>query len=380
MMWPESANFDRPPQSSGIITSDIRPDLDQDLDSWIEQGMRATFAQTVEHHMRFVVQEHVEFTEESRLHFLHSCPVSTDVNDWRVPFPTELGLSNVDVKPPATSAMTRSAQQPVSNDFAVSVAVNSLHHAFCNYIRNLSLAGSNKSGCIMQLVQDVRDPHAWICSPPVSVVTGSFRAHVFEHVAEILPSCCRDVSSRALLPLRRYYPSAAQPCLVSVTRAYDPGPTDGNHLRLHVGDLLFVDSQVDGSGFCLGRKVNQPNSASQMFPTAHTKLVPEVAHFAVSASEESATNSILAGRNPRLDYLHGIEVSNRLLAASVTRLSLLYTRHHAIDRRRVDLIPNYLKLRGHVNFCDFVTILVSLSVAVHLTFATAVFDNNAFFL
>ncbi len=372
MMWPESANVTRPAQLPSVLNCHSRLSLDQGLDDWIEQGLRDNFAEAALHHMRFVVEENVDVAEQCRQQFVQSSHISTVSGLRRIPFPNELGLHDVLGKPPVKLHLSRNAAQSVSNDFSASIEKpESLHSAFYGYIKSLSQAGDDKMSAILQLVQNLRNPHAWVCSPPAPEVPGSFRALLFEHVAEILPASCRG-ASRSLLPLRRFYPSAGQPCLVSVTQAYEPGPTDGNHLRLQVGDHVLVDSQVlDVAGFRLGRLVNQPRSALQVFPTAHTKLVREVAHFAVTASEAS----IHAGNNPFRDYLHGIEVSNRLLLAAVTRLSQLYTQRKTtglgssrLDGRVADEIPYYLALRGHNNFNDFGAILVS---SVCFAFVTA---------
>jgi hypothetical protein len=368
MMWPQSANFDRPAQSSSASARSSHPALDQSLDDWLEQGLRDNFAQAALHHMRFVVEDHVEFGEESRQRFVSNSPISSSHSVFvRVPFPGELGPSD-DVlrRSPAAPPPSTSAAQPVARDCAVSIASKSLHSAFFNYIQSLSRPGSDKMNAVMQLAQNVRDPLAWLCTPPASAVPGSFRNSVFEHLAEILPASMRNAGARALLPLRRFYPAAGSPCLVRVTQAYEPGPAEGNHLRLQVGDHLLLDPQIlDVSGFRLGRLINQPLSAFQVFPTAHTKFVCDVAHLAVAASESAASASILAGNNPCQDYLHGIEVSNRLLSASISRLSLVYSQMRSmalgskrLDGRRVDAVPFYLALRGHTNFVDFGSILV----------------------
>ena len=366
MMWPQSANFDRPAQSSSAQNRASRPALDQGLDDWVEQGLRLSFEEAALHHMRYIVEEQVEFAEESRQHFLQNGAIPSMSGLRRVPLPSELGPADVPRKPPVNLVSSRSARQPDSRDFAVSIAPKSLHAAFYNYIQNISRGSADKTSAVLQLVQSVRDPHAWVCSPPESEVPGSFRALLFEHLAEVFTASLRVSVSRALLPLRRFYPSAGQPRLVRVIQAYEPGPADGNHLRLQVGDLLSVDSEIlDVPGFCLGRLHDQPRSAAQAFPAAHTKLLRDVAHFAVAASEASAAVSIPAGNDPRQDYLHGIEVSNRLLSASIARLSLLYSQRKAtdlgslkLDGRRSDTIPYYLALRAHSNFNDFSSLLV----------------------
>lgn len=382
MMWPESANYDRPAQLSGAHDRSTRPALDQGLDDWIEQGLRDSFAESALHHMRFVVEENVEFAEECRRHFLHNSHISTMSSLRRVPFPHELGLHDVLGKPTVSLAVSRKSAPPISNDFAASISDGSLHTAFYNYIKSLSHPGGDKVSSILQLVHNLRNPHAWVCSPPTPEIPGSFRALPFEHLAEIMPASFRGAACRALLPLRRFYPSAGQPCVVRVVQAYEPGPADGNHLRLQVGDHVLVDSQVlDLPGFSLGRLVSQPHSALQVFPTAHTKLVREVAHFAVTASEASAAISLQAGISPFQNYLHGIEVSNRLLSASITRLSLLYTHRKTtglgssrLDGRSAEQIPLYLALRGHNNFNDFSSILVSfLSFFIVLNAAAVIF-------
>jgi hypothetical protein len=362
MMWPQSANYDQPARLSSALNTPTRPSLDQGLDDWIDQGLRDNFSAAALHHMRFAVEENVEFAEECRQQFHRMSHVSAMSDSRRIPFPNELGLHDVIEKPPVSLALSRNANPPVSNDFAASIGADSLHNAFYNYIKNVSHAGGDRMGAILQLVQNLRNPHMWLSSTPAPDVPGSFRALLFEHLAEILPSSVRG-AARTLLPLRRFYPSTGQPCIVRVTQAYEPVSANGNHLRLQVGDHVLVDSQVaDVDGFCLGRVVNQRSSALQVFPTAHTRLVRDVAHFAVTSSEAS----IQTGNNPFHDYLHGIEVSNRLLSASITRLSLLYTQRKTtglaslrLDGRRADDIPFYLALRGHNNFKDFGAILVT---------------------
>lgn len=361
MLWPQSANFDRPVQTSSSRNRAARPALDQGLDDWLEQGLRDSFEDAVLHHMRHVVEEQVEFAEDCRQFFLQNSAISPMSGPKRVPFPHELGPSDAPRRPEINVAPS----QPHAGDIAVSISAKSLHNAFYNYIQSISRAGADKAGAILQLLQNTRDPHAWISSPPAHEVPGSYRALLFEHLAEIFSLSFR-AAPRALLPLRRFYPLTG-PCLVRVTQAYEPGPTDGNHLRLQVGDFLSVDSEMlDVPGFCLGRKYDQPQSAAQMFPAAHTKFVRHVAHLAVSASESSAAASMQAGNDPRQDYIHGIEVSNRLLSASITRLSSLYAQRRAtdlgsnrLDGRHADAIPYYLAMRGHSNLSDFGAILVS---------------------
>ena len=377
-MWPESANYDQPARLSSALNHSTRPSLDQGLDDWLDQGLRDNFAAAALHQMRFVVEENVEFTEECRQRFHRMSHTSNMSDVRRVPLPNELGLHDVLEKPHVSLVLSRNANPPVSNDFSASIAADSLHSAFYNYIKNLSHAGGDKMSAILQLVQNLRNPHLWLSSTPAPEVPGSFRALLFEHLAEILHKSVQG-AARSLLPLRRFYPSTGQPCIVVVTQAYEPGSSNGNHLRLQVGDHVLVDSQeLDVAGFCLGRAVNQRPSALQVFPTAHTKLVREVAHFAVTASEAS----IQAGNDPFQDYMHGIEVSNRLLAASLTRLSILYTQRKTtglaylrLDGRRADEIPFYLARRGHNNFKDFGAILVSPVCCLSFVAAAAVIKS-----
>ena len=79
LVWPESANFDRPAQSLNKDHRTGRPALDQGLDTWLEQNLQCGFEQAAQYHMRFIAQEHLEFAEESRHHFtapLQPCRVS----------------------------------------------------------------------------------------------------------------------------------------------------------------------------------------------------------------------------------------------------------------------------------------------------------------
>jgi hypothetical protein len=360
LVWPESANFDRPAQSLNKDHRTGRPALDQGLDTWLEQNLQCGFEQAAQYHMRFIAQEHVEFAEESRHHFIHDSSIATLSRLKRVPFHSELGLRDVLGTPPVNLATSRSAKQPAPNDVIASIAPKSLHAAFLKYI---SARQDNMSAAILQLVQDVRDPHAWIRSPPAAAA-GSSRGVVFEALAGMMDGF-RNV---ALLPLRRYYPLAGQPCIVRATQAYEPAPTDGNHLRLQVGDYVQVHPHAHAvPGFRLGRLVDQPMSAFQVFPIDHTILVHEVAHFAVSASESSASRLVAAGTNPCQDYLHGIQASNHLLSASVTWLSRQYHLRKVselgalrLDGRKGDMIPHYLALRAHSNFSDFGSLPVSL--------------------
>jgi len=104
--------------------------------------------------------------------------------------------------------------------------------------------------------------------------------------------------------------------------------------------------------------------------------VREVVHFAAAASEASANRLIAAGSNPCQDYLHGIEASNRLLSASISRLSLVYSQMRSmglgskrLDGRRADAVPFYLALRGNSNFADFGSILVRLLLCCFCSFS-----------
>jgi hypothetical protein len=366
MMWPESANFDRPVGSFRSRNRASPPALDQGLHDWLEQGLRDSFEDAALHHMRYIVEEQVDFAEDCRQHFFQNSAIFSMFGSKRVPFSQELGPSDALRKPPVNVAPSRLVGPTDARDVVVSISAKSLHNAFYSYIQSISRPGADKTIAIMQLLQNIRDPHSWINSPPAPETPGSFRALLFEHLAETFSLSFR-ATSRPLLPLRRFYPSAGQPCLARVTLAYEPGPTDGNHLRLQVGEYVSLDSDtLDIPGFCLGRLYNQPMSAAQLFPTAHTKLVRDVAHFAVAASEASAAASILAGNDPRQDYLHGIEVSNRLLLGSIARLSSLHAQRRAtdlgsnrLDGRRADTIPYYLAMRGHSNSSDFGAILVS---------------------
>ena len=365
MMWPQSANFDPPIQSASARNRASRPALDQELDSWLQQNLADSAEDAALSHMRFVVEEQVAFAEECRQHFLQNGGLSSTSCPNCIPLPHELGPSDVPLNRVVNMAPSRAASQTDAHDVAASIAAKSLHYAFHNYISSISRAGADKTSAIIQLLQNVRDPHAWISSSPAPETPGSFRATLFQHLAEMFALGFRGLP-RALLPLRRFYPCTAQPYLLRVTQAYQPGPSDGDHLRLQVGDYIVADSEsVDVPGFGLGRLHHRPLSPAQMFPTAHTKLVRDVAHFAAAASEASAAVSAQAGNDPRQDYLHGIEVSNRLLRASVVWLSSLYAQRKAtdlgssrLDGRRADAIPYYLALRGQSNLDDFGPILV----------------------
>ena len=54
LMWPESANFDRPAQSSGTDHRAGRPALHQCMDSWLEQNLQYGFEQAAQYAPRAI--------------------------------------------------------------------------------------------------------------------------------------------------------------------------------------------------------------------------------------------------------------------------------------------------------------------------------------